>query len=128
MREISGLHHIAILCSQEDRSRSFYEHLGFRLTRRRVREERGDVILLMEGYGIALELFADPRHPARVTDPEALGLRHLALHVEKGTLESVIKALRKQGILPEPVRHDSCTGEAMTFVKDPDGLPIELHE
>ena len=33
-----------------------------------------------------------------------------------------------KGIPCEPVRHDTFTGEKMTFFHDPDGLPIEIHE
>lgn len=128
MSGICGLHHIALLCSDEPRSKVFYEQLGFTVTARHERSERGDVILMMRGYGITLELFCDAKHPPRPTSPEAFGLRHLALRVDKGALDVVTDRLRAAGYCPEEPRLDSFTHEAMTFVKDPDGLPIELHE
>ena len=36
--------------------------------------------------------------------------------------------LEVMGISCEPVRRDTFTGEKLTFFRDPDGLPIELHE
>lgn len=36
--------------------------------------------------------------------------------------------LLQAGYQPEPMRVDTITGKAMFFVKDPDGLPIEIHE
>ncbi len=124
---IAGLHHIAILASDREQTLRFYtEGLGFSLRISHVRPERKDVILMLDGYGITLEIFVSEGHPRRLTDPEALGLRHLALRVE--ALEKEHKHLSELGYIPEPIRVDSFTGEKMTFIKDPDGLPIELHE
>ena len=38
------------------------------------------------------------------------------------------KELEALGIPCEPIRMDKFTGKKMTFFKDPDGLPLELHE
>ncbi len=81
---------------------------------------------MLRGYGMTLELFVSPHNPPRVTDPEAYGLRHLALRVTH--LSDMVIQLKKLGYSPEPIRQDSFDGANMTFVKDPDGLPIELHE
>lgn len=121
-----ALHHIAILASDRARSLAFYETLGFHLTENHIRPERKDEILMLDGFGITLELFVKNDCPARVSDPEAYGLRHLALRVEK--IEVWIQKLRDAGYAPEALREDSFDGRKMTFVKDPDGLPIELHE
>lgn len=123
---ITGLHHIAILCSDRIHSLHFYETLGFTLRESHLRLERKDEILMMEGHGITLELFIVQGNPSRVTNPEAYGLRHLALSVNK--IEEVVQMLEASGYQPEPIRRDSFTNEKMTFVKDPDGLPVELHE
>ena len=117
------LHHIAILCSSAC-SIQFYEALGFILIKRHARPERNDEIVMMSGNGITLELFIDENHPQRLTNPEAMGLRHLAFKVED--VSDITKKMAQYH--PELIRLDSFTGERMTFVKDPDGLPIELHE
>ena len=124
---IKALHHIAIICSDKQKSLRFYvEGLGFKAFRSHVRPEHHDEIIMLEGYGVVLELFVDDTHPPRVTNPEALGLRHLAFKVDD--VEMLSESLKSLGFCPEPIRRDSFTGEKMTFVKDPDGLPIELHE
>ena len=124
---IKGVHHIAILCSDRERALAFYcDGLGFSVERTHKRPERGDEIIMLCGYGVTLELFVSKSNPPRVTDPEAYGLRHLALWTDD--VEKTAAKLFEKGFAPEPIRRDTFTGEKMTFVKDPDGLPIELHE
>lgn len=114
---IQGLHHIAIIVSSE-KSIGFYEKLGFKEAERFIREK--DTIVFMDGP-CPLEIFIDPNHPARVDGPEALGLRHLALKVD-----DVEKTVAELGIEAEEIRE--VNGKHFTFFKDPNGLPIELHE
>ena len=73
-----------------------------------------------------LELFSGAGHPPRMSWPEALGLRHLAFRVTD--IDAALKVLADKGVVAEPVRTDAFTGERMTFINDPDGQPIELHE
>ena len=123
----TGLHHIALLCSDKERALRFYvDVLGFRLKRALERPERRDEIVWLEGCGITLELFVAKDRPARVSDPEAYGLRHLALQVDD--VERVAARVAALGFSPEPIRVDSVDGKKMTFVKDADGRPVELHE
>ena len=68
---ITGVHHIAIISSAE-KSVVFYESLGFKEKFRNSREY--DTIVLLEGYGIQLEMFIDPNHPERSVNPERIGL------------------------------------------------------
>ena len=123
---IRGLHHIAILCSDREASLRFYETLGFALYESHPRPERQDEILMMRGHGIMLELFVSKNNPMRVSGPEAYGLRHLALKVADA--DTVREKLITAGYEPEPIRTDTFNGKKLFFVKDPDGLPIELHE
>ena len=123
---ITGLHHIAILCSEREASLRFYETLGFRVTESHVRPERKDEVIFMNGPGIVLELFISEKHPQRVSGPEAYGLRHLALRTENAEVAHMI--LLEAGYAPEPIRTDTFNDRKLFFVKDPDGLPIELHE
>ena len=64
--------------------------------------------------------------PERVTNPEARGLRHLAFKVDD--IEVAVKWLKDKGIETEPIRFDEYTQKRMTFFRDPDDLPLELHE
>ena len=120
-------HHIAIICSDYEKAREFYiEKLGFALVREVYRPERNDCLRLLRQGDTLLELFIKPDAPARVTEPEALGLRHLAFRVED--IDSAVAWLNGMGIPTEPIRRDSVDGGRFTFFKDPDGLPLELHE
>jgi len=123
---IVGLHHVAIICTNEEASLRFYQTLGFQIQNRHERPERKDVVLLLNCSGVTLELFIDANHPRRVTNPEAMGLRHLALCCESAS--AVWTLLYHAGYCPEPIREDSFTAEKMFFVKDPDGQPIEIYE
>ena len=125
--KLDQIHHVAIIASDYEASRAFYvDKLGLSVVREVYREERNDHILTLLVGDTEIELFGMPNPPARVTNPEACGLRHLAFHVEK--IEPVIEWLNAMGIETEPVRTDEFTNKKMTFFKDPDGLPLELHE
>ena len=110
-----GLDHIALIVSSEDGLR-FYEKLGFKETERF--ERSYDMVVFMKCGNIILEIFVDPNHPERVSNPEAIGLRHMAFAVDK--IEDLDMEM-------EEIRTD-WFGRRFTFVKDPDGLPIEIKE
>ena len=125
---MTTIHHIAIICSDKDAALEFYnKKLGFPVVRSNYRPERDDwKIDLKLNESTELELFIMKDRPARVSGPEAYGLRHLAFAVE--SLADTVKELEQKGIGCEPIRLDSYTNKPMTFFKDPDGLPIEIHE
>ena len=124
---LGKVHHIAIICSDYQRSRAFYvEKLGFSVIREVWREERQDWLAMLQCGQVVLELFARPTAPQRPTQPEAQGLRHLAFQVED--VEKAAAWLQGLDIETEPIRHDPINGGRMTFFYDPDGLPLELHE
>lgn len=112
-----GLDHIALIVSTE-RSIQFYEKLGFKETKRI--ERSYDTVVFMPCGQVILEIFVDSKHPERVSEPEAKGLRHIGFSVD--SLDEVMK-----GLECEKVRTD-WFGRRFTFTKDPDGQPIELNE
>ena len=121
------IHHIAIICSDKDSALDFYvSKLGFEIIRENYRPERDDwKIDLKLNDETEIELFIMKGHPERPS-PESYGLRHIAFKVEDFDL--AIKELEAKGIVCEPVRIDTFTGGRATFFKDPDGLPLEIHE
>lgn len=120
-------HHIAIIVSSWDKAKEFYmDKLGFSLIREVYRPETDDYLRMLRMGDTTLELFVKPGNPERVTNPEAKGLRHLAFHVED--IEPAVQWLKGLGIETEPIREDRVNGGRFTFFKDPDGLPLELHE
>ncbi|GEP89385.1 glyoxylase I family protein [Chitinophaga terrae (ex Kim and Jung 2007)] len=125
---LQAVHHIAIICSDYQRSKTFYtETLGLSVIREVYRMERDSwkLDLALNGHYI-IELFSFPDPPPRSSRPEALGLRHLAFSVED--INKAVRELNARGVVTEPVRTDPHTGKLFTFFTDPDGLPLELYE
>jgi len=125
---LPALHHVALICSDYERSKAFYTQvLGFRILHEVYREARDSWKLDLEvSPGVQLELFSFPSPPPRPTRPEARGLRHLAFSVED--VDATVLELRRRGVETEPVRIDEYTGRRFTFFADPDGLPLEIYE
>lgn len=126
--KLEGMHHIAIICSDYERSKKFYTSvLGFKIEQEVYREERQSykLDLLLDGKYM-IELFSFPNPPARPSRPEAAGLRHIAFSVKD--IDECVAHLKKHAIDAEPIRTDEYTGKRFTFFADPDGLPIELYE
>lgn len=128
MLSLQSLHHIAIICSDYQKSKHFYtEVLGFTIQQEVYRAERDSYKLdltLNEKY--LIELFSFPSPKPRPSRPEAAGLRHIAFAVED--IKLAIEELKTYGVDCEPIRIDYLTGKQFTFFPDPDNLPIELYE
>ena len=126
--KILRTHHIAIICSDYSRSKHFYTQvLGLDIVSEVYREQRNSYKLdLKLPDGLQIELFSFTNPPARLSYPEACGLRHLAFEVPD--VENAIEELKGHGVEVEQVRIDEYTGKRFTFFADPDGLPLELYE
>ena len=124
---LNQVHHVAIIVSDYEKSREFYvEKLELPIIRENYREDRDDYKLDLQVGDTELEIFGIKNPPKRVTNPEACGLRHLAFQVDD--IEKAVKWLNEKGIETEPIRFDQYTQKRMTFFRDPDDLPLELHE
>ena len=121
--KIAGVHHVAIICSDHEKSRRFYnEILGLAIVSETYRPDRGSYkIDLALSDGSQIELFSFPEPPPRPSYPEACGLRHLAFAVDD--LDRAVAALRSRGILVENVRIDELTGKRFTFFQIPMDSP-----
>ena len=120
-------HHIAVISSDWEKAREFYiEKLGFQMIREVYRPAQNDYLRMLRLGETTLELFIRPDAPQRVNNPEARGLRHLAFRVEDAVAAAAW--LNARGIETEPIREDLVNGGKFTFFKDPDGLPLEIHE
>lgn len=126
--KLNKIHHIAIICSNYCKSLDFYTRiLGLEVIAEHYRSERHSYktdLALNNDY--VIELFSFPNPPKRVSHPEAAGLRHLAF--ETDDLDEAISFLDANGIEHEDIRIDEYTSKRFVFLKDPDGLPIELYE
>ncbi|MCM3670911.1 VOC family protein [Mesobacillus maritimus] len=122
------IHHVAVICSDYEKSKDFYVRiLGLTPVREFYRKERDSYKLDLEVNGnYQIELFSFPNPPARPSYPEAAGLRHLAFVVE--SIEDAVSYLKEHNVEVEEIRVDPLTNKKFTFFADPDGLPIELYE
>lgn len=126
--KIVGIHHVAIICSDYEKSKDFYVRiLGLKPVREVFREERNSYKLDLEVNGLyQIELFSFPNPPERPSYPEAAGLRHLAFGVDD--IDKAVQSMTSQHVEVEPIRVDPTTGKRFTFFADPDNLPIEFYE
>ena len=113
---ITGIHHFSIIASSEA-SIAFYSTLGFREYKRI--ERSYDTVVLMEGYGVGLEVFVDASHAPSSSEP--LGLRHIALRVD-----GIEKTMEELGVNGE-VKTD-WNGKRYVMITDPDGNDVQLCE
>ena len=121
------IHHIAIICSDYQRSRHFYAGiLGFPVLAEVYREARDSWKCDLDAGNAQIELFSFPNPPPRPSYPEACGLRHLAFATTD--LAGAVGRLTGLGIECEPIRTDPYTDRLFTFFADPDGLPLEFYE
>ncbi|WP_295667385.1 VOC family protein [uncultured Mucilaginibacter sp.] len=128
MLKLNRVHHIAIICSDYEKSKHFYsEMLGLKIISEDYREARNSYKLDLEvGNQYQIELFSFPETPSRPSRPEAAGLRHLAFEVDN--LDESVSHMHAVGVTVEAIRIDEFTGKRFTFFADPDGLPIEFYE
>ncbi|GBQ15527.1 SMU1112c/YaeR family gloxylase I-like metalloprotein [Swaminathania salitolerans] len=122
-----NIHHVAIIASDYQKSRSFYtEMLGLRIIREVWRAQRQSWKCDIAVGNTQIELFSFPTPPSRPSHPEAAGLRHLAFTVDD--IQATVDHLAANAITCEPIRTDPYTGKLYTFFSDPDGLPLELYQ
>ena len=124
---LEATHHVAVICSDEAKALDFYVNkLGFAVEKEAWREAQQDWLRMLRLGDTVIELFIKADAPRRPTEPEALGLRHLAFRVSD--IEAAVAWLHARGIETEPIREDPYNGGRLAFFRDPDGLPLELHE
>lgn len=124
---VDRVHHVSIVVSNYSRSMHFYTRLlGFDVideVHDSVRESSTCRLSLHGQYAVELVAFPDP--PPRPEFPEAAGLSHLALAV--GDVTAARDELAAAGVPCGPLEPDPATGALSCYIRDPDGLPIELY-
>lgn len=125
--QLKRIHHAAIIASNYEKSKHFYTQiLGLEVIRENYRAERNSYKLDLKIGESEIELFSFPQPAERPSRPEAAGLRHLCFYVED--VEQTAAELNRKGVATEPIRIDDYTNKKFTFFRDPDNLPLELHE
>ena len=119
--------HTMVRITDPERSRAFYEALGFRFERemdivRDGEREATNYFFSIGDHDSVLELTFN--HDGRTYDL-GTGYGHIAIGVED--LDATLAALEEQGIEPErPPYQVSEGGSFLCFVRDPDEYRIEL--
>lgn len=128
MLQLNKIHHIAIICSDYQKSKTFYTSvLGLTIIQEIYRQERQSYKLDLALNGeYVIELFSFPNPPKRPSSPEASGMRHLAFEVTD--IQKTRDYLVHQNITAEAIRIDEFTQKSFFFIADPDNLPVEFYE
>lgn len=125
---INCIHHVAIICSDYEKSKHFYtELLGFEAIHEMYREHKKSYKLDLKVAGkYQIELFSFPEPPKRAKSPEACGLRHLAFEVDN--IVDAVNELKLKGVKVGEILFDDITDKHYAFFYDPDDLPLEVYE
>jgi len=121
--------HTMVRITDPERSRAFYEALGFRFERdmdivRNGEKEATNYFFSMGDHSSVLELTYN--HDGRTYDL-GTGYGHIAIGVDD--LDGTLDRLKSQGIEPErPPYSVREGGNRLCFVRDPDSYRVELIE
>jgi glyoxylase I family protein len=123
---VQGVHHVALICSDVDRTIAFYQDLlGFPLVD--VRENRdypGSTHFFFDlGHGNMLAFFDFPGHDLPAWQETLGNLQHIAISVEPASWERLKGHLEEAGV--DYVGPDRGAVNSMYF-RGPDGEGIEL--
>jgi catechol 2,3-dioxygenase-like lactoylglutathione lyase family enzyme len=123
-------HHLAVVCSDLNRSREFYHKVGF-FEKNNGEEALSCMILANEG-GLELHLFQSSRSNAPIQnnilidfpDEKFPGHTHMSFGV--GSVPGVKAYFKEQNIPLSGTREIPGKGLVAVFVRDPDGTVLEL--
>ncbi len=129
---ILSIHHIAITVKDIKESVSFYEKLGFKKVFHWISEDKTLEIVNMKLGDIFLEVFSFSSYkeiPEIYKDLwenlKIIGVKHFALKTEN--IEETLEYLRRKGIADKNTKiNKGRTGILYFFIKDPDGIFIEI--
>jgi len=123
------VHHIAITAKDYEISANFYKkHFGFKEVRRFTKPGWDGSAIILELGDLQLEIFQfqNPKDKKDdLSDLRVIGLKHIGIQVD--SVKEKYEELKKGGVdIDEPVKGTTCAW--FCFLRDPDGVPIELHE
>ena len=123
------IHHIAISVRDLEKSSNFYKNIfGFEGEKEFKRKDLGAKVIFLKLNDIHLELWQFDKqieNKDNFSNLSILGIKHIAFEVDN--IEEKYKELKSKGFkISEPKL--GASGGRYCFLKDPDGLPIELYE
>ncbi len=123
---MSELIHTCYRVLDLERSKDFYERLGFEELRRMpIRDEATNLFMGLPGDGARLEL----THNHDRTEPYDIGTGYGHIAITTDDLDGTLERLAADGIEPEkPPYRVREGGSRICFVRDPDDYRVELIE
>ena len=124
---LNKVHHIAVFVSDYERSYDFYVNkLGFQVIKEEFRQPQNDIKLEVKLANATIEIFGKKDPEPNHGKPTRCGMWHLCFYAPD--LEKTIAELNALGIETDPIMINASNGKRICFFRDPDGLPLELHE
>jgi lactoylglutathione lyase len=126
VQRVSELIHTCYRVLDLDRSKDFYEKLGFEELRRMpIRDEATNLFMGLPGDGARLELTYNHDR----TEPYDVGTGYGHIAITTDDLDGTLDRLAADGIEPEkPPYRVREGGSRICFVRDPDDYRVELIE
>ncbi len=122
--QTNGVGHIAIRVTDRARAKEFYVgKLGFQ----QVLENEEILLLNAGGTFLGIRGAAQQTAAGDTFDPFRVGLDHIALHVDPGTLEELKSQLDAAGAPNNGIQNDELLGARYISFYDPDGIAWELY-
>lgn len=121
-------HHVGLVVSDLDRTRAFYEALGFEVENVAMKDETRAIEFLRLGeFRLELFWYAEEPETLPAAAGKRIGFRHLALKTPD--LAAVVAELKAAGVVPADAEIREVMGRyKLLFLNDPDGVEIELME
>lgn len=123
------LPHVAITVTDIEATKSFYSTIGFLIKENLYSEEKKRHFLLLEGYGLEMEVFYfDDQAKGQIykTDYKTVGPQHIAFPVSD--LEEKKEDLLQKGIILLEDMRVSSLGVKNLNITDPSGITVEFFE
>ena len=123
------VHHIAISVKDSEKSAKFYkDNFGFEEINRFTKPGWDGSAIILKLHDLQFEIFQFQNQIEKQDDLsnlKVIGLKHIGIQVE--SVKQKYEKLKNKDIdIDKPVKGTTCSW--FCFLRDPDGIPIELYE